>query len=123
MGCDIVVIGASAGGVNALKRIASSLPVDLKASVFIVLHTPPYGPALMAEILGSAGKVPACYPKNGQKIERGNLYVAPPDSHLLVGDGSISVVRGPKENLHRPAIDPLFRSAAVHYGPVWRVLS
>lgn len=116
-GHDIIVIGASAGGVEALTNVARTLPRDLPAAVFVVLHIPPQGPSLLADILDRAGPLPAVQGADGASIERGRIYVAPPDHHLLIERGSIQVVRGPRENRHRPAIDPLFRSAAHAYGP------
>lgn len=112
---DIIVIGASAGGVEASQKIVAALPGDLDASVFLVLHTPANSPRLMARILSGVGDLKASYPEDGQIIERRQIYIAPPDHHLLLEPGTIKVVRGPKENRHRPAIDPLFRSAAAHY--------
>jgi two-component system chemotaxis response regulator CheB len=114
---DIVVIGASAGGVQALQKLIAGLPEDLAASVFIALHSHPRSPGMMADILNRAGDIKVSYPENGDKIERGRVYLARPDYHLLLERGTMRVVRGPKENGHRPAIDPLFRSAAVNYGP------
>lgn len=116
-GHDIIVVGASAGGVEALVKVVGMLPADLPAAVFVVLHIPAQSPSLLPEILNRAGPLPAVHPKHGEAIQHGQIYVAPPDEHLLVGSGHVHVVRGPKENRHRPAVDPLFRSAAVTYGP------
>lgn len=116
-GRDIVAIGASAGGVDAITRIVAALPENLDAAVFVVVHTLPHGPGYFAALLDRAGPLPAAYPEDGDPIERGRVYVAPPDRHLLVQHGRVGVVRGPKENFTRPAIDPLFRSAALAYGP------
>jgi two-component system chemotaxis response regulator CheB len=88
------------------------LPGDLPAALFVVLHIPAQSPSMLATILAGAGAMPALQPKDGQEIEHGHIYVAPPDCHLLVVEGRVRVIRGPKENRHRPAIDPLFRSAA-----------
>lgn len=114
-GRDIIVVGASAGGVEALVTLASSLPPNLAAAVFIVLHIPAQSPSLLASILSRSGLLVAVQPKDGDAIERGKIYVARPDHHLLLKYESIRIVRGPKENRHRPAIDPLFRSAAATY--------
>jgi two-component system, chemotaxis family, protein-glutamate methylesterase/glutaminase len=114
---DIVVIGASAGGVEALSTLVSTLPADLLAAVFIVLHIPAQSPSLLPEILGRQGPLPAIHPQNGEKIRQRQIYIASPDLHLLVEHGHIHLSRGPKENRHRPSIDTLFRSAAVAYGP------
>ncbi len=116
-GHDIIVVGASAGGVEALQALVRDLPVDLPAAIFVVLHIPAESRSLLPDILNRAGRLPALHPQDGVEIERGHIYIAPPDHHLLVERGIVRVVRGPKENRHRPAIDPLFRSAALAYGP------
>jgi two-component system chemotaxis response regulator CheB len=113
---DVVVIGASAGGVEALSTLVSKLPPDLSAAVFIVLHVPAQSPSLLPEILSRSGSLPARHPTNGEQIKHGQIYVAPPDRHMLIEQGHIRLTRGPKENRHQPAIDVLFRSAAVAYG-------
>jgi two-component system chemotaxis response regulator CheB len=113
---DVVVIGASAGGVEALCTLVSMLPSDLPASIFIVLHIPAQSPSLLPEILSRQGPLHSKHPENGEQIRHGQIYVAPPDLHMLVGQGHIRLSRGPKENRHRPAIDVLFRSAALNYG-------
>ena len=114
---DIIAIGTSTGGVEALKRICSGLPGDLAAAVFIVLHMPADGPNLLPEILEQQGPLPARLAVDGERIERGCIYVAAADRHLLVIDDVIRLGRGPRENLARPAVDPLFRSVAASYGP------
>ena len=114
---DIVVVGASAGGVEALAEFASRLPADLPAAVFIVLHMPAYGHSVLPEILNRRGPLPAQHPKHEERIRAGRIYVAPPDHHLLVRAGRVLLTRGPAENNHRPAIDALFRAAARAYGP------
>ncbi len=113
----IIVIGASAGGVEAITRIVSTLPPTLPAAVFVVLHIPSHGPSLMPEILNRAAAMPASHPKDGQEIKPGKIYVAPPDLHLLVKPGRVCLSRGPRENNARPALDALFRTAAQSYGP------
>jgi two-component system, chemotaxis family, protein-glutamate methylesterase/glutaminase len=115
-GHDIIVIGASAGGVEALIAVVGALPCDLPAALFVVLHVPPDGTSVLPRILTSAGRLPAAHPRDGDPIEHGRIYVAPPDHHLLVEPGCVRVVRGPRENRYRPAADPLFRSAARAYG-------
>jgi len=114
-GHDIIVIGASAGGVEALIALARQFPSDFPASVFIVLHIAPYPPSMLPDILNKAGVLPASHAVHGEPIERGHIYVAPSDSHMMLQAGSLRVVRGPKENGHRPAVDPLFRTAARFY--------
>jgi two-component system chemotaxis response regulator CheB len=113
---DIVVIGASAGGVEALTRVVRGLPADLPAAVFVVLHIAE-GPSVLPNILSRAGGLPAAHPRHQDPIMRGRIYVAPPDQHLLIVDGTVHLARGPRENGHRPAVDPLFRTAARIYGP------
>ncbi|HEY0606776.1 MAG TPA: chemotaxis protein CheB [Herpetosiphonaceae bacterium] len=116
-GHDIIVVGASAGGVEALTMLVRDLPADLPAAVFIVLHIPAQSPSLLPSILNRAGPLIAAHPEDKTRIEHGRIYVAPPDHHLLVEEGLVRVVRGPKENRHRPAVDPLMRTAARAYGP------
>jgi|SRR5688572_17152555 len=113
----IVVIGASAGGVEPLKQVAAGLPADLPAAVLVVLHVPPYQASALPEILSRAGKLPAEHPKHGRRLEAGRIYVAPPDHHMLVEGSHLAVTKGPKENRFRPSIDALFRSAAYTAGP------
>jgi two-component system chemotaxis response regulator CheB len=114
---DMIALGASAGGVEALLTVIRTLPYDLPATLFIVLHIPADAPSMMPELLNRVGNLHALHPSDDQQIERGHIYVAPPDHHLLVEKGYVRVVKGPKENRHRPAIDPLFRSLALAYGP------
>jgi two-component system chemotaxis response regulator CheB len=114
-GHEIIVIGASAGGVETLVQLIHALPANLPASVFIVLHIPAHSTSMLPQILSRAGVLPVVQPVDYQKIEARHVYVAPPDHHLLIEQGHMRVVRGPRENRHRPAIDPLFRSAAVAY--------
>ncbi|MCC6175452.1 MAG: chemotaxis protein CheB [Chloroflexi bacterium] len=116
-GHDIVVVGASAGGVEALRAVVRWLPADLPAAVFVVLHLPSTASSYLPEILHRAGPLPAVPARDGEPIEPGRIYVAPPDYHLVLAPGVMRVRRGPRENNHRPAIDPLFRSAARSYGP------
>jgi two-component system chemotaxis response regulator CheB len=113
---DIVVIGASAGGVEALSAVVAGLPVELAASVFVVLHVLPGGVSVLPKILARAGQLPVSAGVDAERIERGRIYVAPPDHHMLIADERVMLTRGPRENGHRPAVDPLFRSAARGYG-------
>jgi len=113
---DIVVVGGSAGSLEPLKTLVSQLPGNLTASLLVVVHIPGDGASILPQILTSAGQLPALHPIDGQRIEPGVIYIAPSDHHLLVADGNVKVTRGPRENRHRPAIDPLFRTAARSYG-------
>jgi len=113
---DVVAIGASAGGVEALQRLVRDLPADLPAAVFVVLHIG-RAETQLAEILNRAGPLPAAPATGGERFEPGRIYVAVPDRHLLLHDGHVLLRRGPHENMSRPAIDPLFRSAACSHGP------
>jgi two-component system chemotaxis response regulator CheB len=114
---DIIVIGTSMGGIAALKALVSGLPRDLRAAIFIVLHISQESPGVLPAILSRAGPLPASNATDHEPIEPGRIYVAPPNHHLLVERGRVRVTSGPKENRFRPAIDPLFRSAAQAYGP------
>lgn len=113
---DIVVVGASAGGIEALLSVVRGLPPDLKASLFIVVHVPPYSVSRLPEILSRTTSLPAGHASHGDVIRPGHIYVAPPDRHMMIQDGKVALSRGPRENHSRPAIDPLFRSAARAYG-------
>jgi two-component system, chemotaxis family, protein-glutamate methylesterase/glutaminase len=114
---DIIVMGASSGGIESLMEIASGLPSDLPAAIFVVLHVSPRGTTKFPEILTRAGHIPASHALDKEPIRPGRIYVAPPDFHLLLRNGTIRLVRGPKENNARPAIDATFRTAARTYGP------
>jgi len=116
-GHDIIVIGASAGGVEALRMLVHALPAHFPASVFVVLHIPPHHPSALPTILCQTGPLHAFHPIDNALIELERIYVAPPDCHLLVKVGQVRLSKGPKEKETRPAIDPLFRSAAHAYGP------
>ena len=113
---DIVVIGGSSGALNVLAFLRH-LPSNFPAAIFLVLHTAPGGPGLLPDILRRYSKLPVDHARDGEAIAAGRIYVAPPDYHLSVVEGSMQVARGPKENRHRPSIDVLFRSAANSYGP------
>lgn len=115
-GHDIIVIGASAGGVEALVRLVEALPSNFPAALFVVVHFPTHSTSVLPQILSRCGDLPALHPGDGERIQPGRIYVAPPDYHLLLRQGFIRLGRGPRENGHRPAIDSLFRSAARAYG-------
>ena len=115
---DIIVVGASTGGVEALTQMVRGLPAGLPASVFIVCHFPPGSRSVLPEILSRSGTLLASHAIDGERFYPGQIYIAPPDHHLLLGpDGRMRLSRGARENHHRPAVDPLFRSAARYYGP------
>ncbi|MDA9467991.1 chemotaxis protein CheB [Bradyrhizobium sp. CCBAU 53415] len=114
---DIIVIGGSAGATAPLKQILGALPADVPAAIFIVLHIPARGVGILATVAAAAGKLPVHQARNGMTFERGHIYLAAPDHHLLLSGHHIQLGRGPRENMVRPAIDALFRSAAVHHGP------
>ncbi|XYH92454.1 chemotaxis protein CheB [Sorangium sp. So ce1128] len=110
------MIGASAGGVEVLIALMGGLPSDLPASLFVVLHMPPTARSVLPQILERATRMPVGTAADGEPIERGRIYIAPVDNHMMLDEGFVRVVRTAKENGHRPAVDPLFRSAAEAYG-------
>jgi len=112
---DVIVIGASAGGVEAISRIVSDLPREIRAAIFVVLHIS-RGRSMLPEILTRAGRLPAAHPTDGEPLQYGRIYVGPPDHHLVLLDGTVRIVHTASENGVRPAVDPLFRSAARAYG-------
>lgn len=114
---DIIVIGGSTGSSAVLKTLLAGLPKELPASLFITTHVPSNTPTHLAEVLSRAGAFPVTRAVHGQPIEPGNAYVACADRHLLLVDSTIHLGTGPRENMVRPAIDPMFRSAALSYGP------
>jgi two-component system, chemotaxis family, protein-glutamate methylesterase/glutaminase len=113
----VVAIGASAGGVEALSQLVSRLPAGFPAPVLVVLHVPPAGKSVLPEILGRQSKLAVRHAVDGEPLSGGHVYVAPPDEHLTVRDGRIRLTREPRENGHRPAVDPAFRAVAGSYGP------
>lgn len=114
---DIIVVGASAGGITALSDMLRSIPQNFKATIFVVVHIPPASPSSLPAILTRAGVLKAYHAVDGELIKPGVIYVAPPDHHLLLESNRVLVKKGPKENNFRPSIDALFRSAAYLYGP------
>lgn len=114
---NIVAIGGSAGSGAVLSRIMADLPADLPASIFIATHVSARSPGHLSDILARAGPLPVCQAVDGQPIEKGRVYVAAPGHHLLLVDNMMRLGDGPRENMARPAIDPLFRSVALSYGP------
>jgi two-component system chemotaxis response regulator CheB len=114
---SMVVVGASAGGVEGLMVLARALPIDLPAAVLMVLHIPARASSILPTLLRRAGRLPADHAVDREVIVSGRIYVAPADHHMRVHANEIRLGRGPKENRHRPAIDPLFGSAARWHGP------
>jgi two-component system chemotaxis response regulator CheB len=114
---DVIVMGASAGGIEALQAVMSGIPADLPASILVVEHMPPTGGRALERILSRSCDLQVGQASDGERLEQGRVYVCVGDFHLLVGNGDVRVKPGPRENGHRPAVDPLFRSAAAHYGP------
>ena len=112
---DIVVIGASAGGIEAIETLLSGFDSTLQATIFVVLHIPAESPSMLAQIFNRASSLKVKTAEDGEAIQIGQVYVAPPGVHLLVEPGYMRLHKGPTENRHRPAVDPLFRSAAVAY--------
>ena len=113
---DIIVVGASAGGLSILMDLAAALPPKFPAALLLVQHIGAH-PSTLPELLGARGPNPAVHPRTGERMQNGTIYIAPPDHHLLVVDGMVRLTRDAKENHARPAIDPLFRSAAIAQGP------
>lgn len=113
----VVAVGASAGGVEALTRLAEGLPEQLPYAVLVVLHLPRDAPSILAHILDRSGPLPAVPASNGLRLTAGQIVVAVPDRHLLVTGSHVVLSEGPTENGHRPAINALFRSVAVAFGP------
>jgi two-component system chemotaxis response regulator CheB len=114
---DLIVVGASAGGVEALRVLAEGLPADFGAAVCVVLHLPTDGVSTLPRILQRAGLLDASHVEDEMPLVSGRIYVARPDRHLIIQPGKVVSIVGPRENRHRPAIDPLFRTAAAVYGP------
>lgn len=112
----VFAVGASAGGVSALTTLVHALPADLPAAVLVALHIAPAGPSLLPAILSRAGRLPAVHARDGELIEAGKIYVAPPDRHLLLEGPAVRLARTPKENGLRPSVDVTFRSVAAARG-------
>ena len=110
---DVLVVGTSAGGVEALIFLAKELPRDLPASVFVTIHLPSYSRSSLDDVLTRAGRMPAHFAIDGEVLQKSRIYIAPPDRHLLLDGERLSLGEGPRENNARPAIDPMLRSAAV----------
>jgi two-component system chemotaxis response regulator CheB len=113
----IIAVGASVGGVESLSALVALLPKDIDAAVFIVEHLPPDYSSKLPDVLSRKTPLKAAHARDGEEINRGKIYVAPPDHHLLVQEDRVVVARGPKENRFRPSIDALFRSIAYEFGP------
>lgn len=112
----IIVIGASAGGLDAIKKLVESLPHNFQIPIFIVWHMAPGLRGIVPDILNKLNSIHAAHAVDNEVIKPNRIYIAPPDHHLLIEEGSLRLSRGPKENHFRPAVDPLFRSASYNYG-------
>src|SRR5215204_5692709 len=113
---DIIVVGGSVGSLSVMKEMVKALPPELPAAIFVVWHIAPNSPGILPDVFERFGTLPAANAQEGQRIEKGHIYVAPPNHHLLIEENRVHISKGPKENRFRPAIDPLFRSAAQTYG-------
>jgi two-component system chemotaxis response regulator CheB len=113
---NIIVLGASSGGFDAIKQVISGLPPNLEAAIFIVWHMSPETTGILPDVLNKLGSMPAANATDFEEIKMGRIYIAPPDRHLLLESNFVRVTKGPKENRFRPAVDPLFRSAAYTFG-------
>lgn len=114
---DVIVIGGSAGALQVLTEIIEGLPSSFPASVLIVIHTGIESDGILPQILERTSNVPVAFASAGQAVTRGRIYVAPPDMHLIITESRLALVHGPRENGFRPAVDPLFRTAAREFGP------
>src|SRR3954471_5267653 len=114
---QVVVIGTSAGGLEALRVLAAGLPASFPLPICVVMHLSAQSPGIVPDILTRSGPLPSVNATSGARLRPSTIYVAPPDRHLLLEPGRLRLTRGPHENRFRPAIDPLFRSAAQVYGP------
>ncbi|QFI68237.1 protein-glutamate methylesterase [Sinorhizobium alkalisoli] len=114
---DVIAIGGSLGSVDAVKQLLRDLPADFDAAVFVVIHVGASGKDLLAGIFNDRAAIPVRTATDGEPVQPGRAYVAPADNHLLVMDGTVRLGRGPRENLARPAVDPLFRSVGMSFGP------
>jgi two-component system chemotaxis response regulator CheB len=112
----VIAVGASAGGIEALRQLLQSLPQGLDAAICIVVHIPAGAPSVLAQILNRAGPLPVTTAVDGEPLHAGHVYVAPPDRHLLIRRGHIELDHGPREHFVRPAVDAMFRSLAAAYG-------
>jgi two-component system chemotaxis response regulator CheB len=112
----VLAVGTSAGGVEALTKLAAALPADFPAPVLVVLHVPSFSASNMPAILDRVGPLTADHARDHEPLVAGRIYVAPPDFHLLAEREEVRVLQGPHEHNHRPAIDPLFRSVALAFG-------
>lgn len=114
---DLIAIGGSAGSIDVIRQICRGMPADLSASIVIAIHVTASSQNLLAGILDSGGPLPASTAADGELLQDGHIYVAPADHHLVIDGRLARLGRGPRENMARPAIDPLFRSAGISAGP------
>lgn len=114
---DIIVIGGSAGSTEPLRRMLADLPRDFPAAIFVTTHIPSTHASYLPELLDQATALPVAAAIDGRPIEPGRVYLPTSDRHLLLIDSTVRLGLGPHENMARPAIDPMFRSAALSFGP------
>lgn len=112
---DLVLIGGSAGSIEPLQQILERLPADFPGTILVTIHVSPHSPGHLVDMLRQNSRIPVSYAEDAQRLQPGRALVAPPDRHLLVQDGTLRLSRGPRENRARPAVDPMFRSAAESY--------
>ena len=108
----MILIGASAGGIQAISKLLAELPPNLRAAVAVTLHRSPSYPSLLGSIFGARSKLEVVEPRGGELFEPGRVYIAPPNRHLVFGGGLVLLNDGPKEHHSRPSIDVMFRSGA-----------
>ncbi|HZR81705.1 MAG TPA: chemotaxis protein CheB [Candidatus Binatia bacterium] len=113
---DLIVVGGSAGSLEAITRVASGLPDDLSATLVVVIHTSPDSPRVLPELIGRSSAFQAGYARDGERLSYGRILVAPPDQHVIVENDVVRLTRGPRENRFRPSVDTLFRTAAASHG-------
>jgi two-component system chemotaxis response regulator CheB len=114
---DIVVVGASAGGIEALRSVLGGLPRDLGATIFVTLHRTPSSQSILADVLGARSSLPVREPRGAERIKRNVVYLAPSNLHMRMTSDHVTLDHGAKQHHTRPAIDPMFESAAAAFGP------
>ena len=113
---DVILIGASAGGVEAISKVLAGLPKDFNAAIAITLHRGASHASLLTEVLGARSKLEVVQARNAEPFSQGRVYLAPPDHHLTFSGGFIELDHGPREQHARPSVDVMFRSGARDFG-------